>query len=255
MDVYLNEISQTTDPGSSFYGKRGTDAMVNMLVDFYVAGMETTSSSLLWAFLFMVHHRDLQKKVHEEIDNVRNNQILLKRFRNYSLFNEQVIGQDRNPSLADEANMPFTCAVLHESMRHVGLLYLSVPHYTETDIDVGGYKVPAGTTILSDLWGIQNDPDYWKEPQSFNPHRFIDPSTGKFVPDERVIPFSTGKRYCLGKLLAEKQFFLFFVQLMQKFEFEPAPGKGLPSYDVEATNPVGVIRAPEKFWVNIIERS
>jgi hypothetical protein len=48
--------------------------------------------------------------------------------------------------------------------------------------------------------------------------------------DERVIPFSIGKRYCLGKSLAEKEFFIFAACLLQRFEFRSVPGVTLPSY-------------------------
>ena len=73
------------------------------------------------------------------------------------------------------------------------------------------------------------DPKHYKNPNVFNPDRFIDDS-GKFIFDEKVMPFGTGKRYCLGQSLAEKEFFLFFTALVQQFEFKPAPGLELPSY-------------------------
>ena len=53
---------------------------------------------------------------------------------------------------------------------------------------------------------------------------------GKFIQDPKVIPFSVGKRYCLGKSFAEKAFFVFATCLLQKFEFRPVPGATLPSY-------------------------
>ena len=56
------------------------------------------------------------------------------------------------------------------------------------------------------------DPDYWLEPNTFNPERFL--QNGKFVPDERVVPFGMGKRICLAKSLAEKEFFVFFTSII-----------------------------------------
>jgi cytochrome P450 len=79
------------------------------------------------------------------------------------------------------------------------------------------------------LHQIHHNPEFFDDPKTFNPSRFIDES-GKFVPDHRVIPFGTGKRFCLGQSLAEKEFFIFFAALMQQFEFKPVPGIELPDY-------------------------
>ena len=94
---------------------------------------------------------------------------------------------------------------------------------------IGSYKIPKGTSVVAFLYHIHHDPKVFKDPKTFNPSRFIDQS-GKFVPSERVIPFSIGKRVCLGQSLAEKEFFIFFTNLMQQFEFKPEPGTSLPTY-------------------------
>ena len=76
--------------------------------------------------------------------------------------------------------------------------------------------------IFANILHVHFDQNYWDNPEVFNPSRFIDEKTQTFKTDERLIPFSIGKRYCLGQSLAEKEYFLFFVGLLQKFEFQPA---------------------------------
>ena len=70
MDLFLNEIRNTTDEDSSFFKDRGYYAMVNNFIDLFVAGMETTSSSIIWTFLYLLHHPDVKNKIHEELDKV-----------------------------------------------------------------------------------------------------------------------------------------------------------------------------------------
>ena len=70
MDLFLNEIKKTSDTESSFFQERGHFAMMNGFIDLFIAGMETTSSSLLWTFLYMVHHPEIKQKVHQELDQV-----------------------------------------------------------------------------------------------------------------------------------------------------------------------------------------
>jgi hypothetical protein len=63
-------VNRAPDPASSFYSRYGTNALTNVLIDLFLAGIETTSSTLLWTFLYMLHHPETQKKMHDEIDYV-----------------------------------------------------------------------------------------------------------------------------------------------------------------------------------------
>ena len=70
MDLMLVEIQNTKDPKSSFYGETGHFALFNNIIDLFIAGMETTSSALLWTILYLMHHPHVQEKVQAEIDEV-----------------------------------------------------------------------------------------------------------------------------------------------------------------------------------------
>ena len=69
-DLFLKEIAATQDSESSFYKGRGHFNMVNNFIDLFIAGMETTSTSLLWTFLYLLHHPDVKHRVHDELDKV-----------------------------------------------------------------------------------------------------------------------------------------------------------------------------------------
>jgi len=99
---------------------------------------------------------------------------------------------------------------------------------------------------------MMRDEKHFKNPETFQPERFID-SNGNFVHDERVIPFGTGKRVCLGQSLAEKEFFLFFAGLVQQFKFENAPGIEPPSY--KDINPAALFRTPPTYMCVLKKRN
>jgi len=71
LDVMLIEVEKNADPGSCFDPIIGPYTIVNSMIDLFIAGMETTSSSLLYTFLYLLHHPEVQVKVHQEIDKVR----------------------------------------------------------------------------------------------------------------------------------------------------------------------------------------
>lgn len=73
-------------------------------------------------------------------------------------------------------------------------------------------------------WALLHDPDYWEDVDRFNPHRFLD-SDGKLSPTpESWLPFSAGRRVCLGESVAKPELFLVFATLLQKFRFKLPPG-------------------------------
>lgn len=226
IDVMLKEIQNTKDVTSSFYGQRGEYALVNNIMDLFMAGMETTSSALLWSFLYLLHYPECQSKIQAELDGA--------------------IGRQRLPTFDDRPTLHYTNAFLQESMRLTAFIPLSVFHYTSTDVVLRGFVIPKRTMILPSLYHVMYNPEHFPEPDVFNPDRFLD-DQGKFLVDERVIPFGIGKRICLGKSLAEKELFLFFTGIIQNFNVRNAPGADPPAFGIDDSPVPGIVRSVPQF--------
>ncbi|XP_040847342.1 cytochrome P450 2D17-like isoform X2 [Ochotona curzoniae] len=204
-DAYLDEVEKAKgNPNSSF-----NDDNLRMVVsDLFIAGMVTTAITLDWALLLMVLHPEVQRRVQQEID--------------------EVIGQVRPPEMADQARMPFTCAVVHEVQRFADIIPLGLPHQTSRDTEVRGFLIPKGTVLFTNLSSVLKDEDTWEKPFRFYPEHFLD-AQGNFVKKEAFMPFSTGRRVCLGEPLARMELFLFFTCLLQRFMFSVPAGQPRPS--------------------------
>ena len=154
-DVVLAEIQNTTDPSSSFYGQVGLDNLKVALFDLFLAGSETTSTTLTWAALYMVRYPEVQKRVQVDKFLLR---YLLYTIIYYLLSNlltrcplqaelDSVVGQNRHPSIADRPALPYTEAVLMEVQRYANIVPNGVQHVNSRDITVNGVTIPARTMI------------------------------------------------------------------------------------------------------------
>uniref|UniRef100_A0A8C3FYD5 Cytochrome P450 n=1 Tax=Cyclopterus lumpus TaxID=8103 RepID=A0A8C3FYD5_CYCLU len=202
IDCYLNEIQKDKRDDEADAGFN-EDNLVMCGFDLFGAGSHTTSVTLRWALLYMTKYPEVQAKVQAEID--------------------EVVGTSRQPSMEDRADLPYTDAVIHEIQRMGNIVPLSLPHVTTRDIRLGGYKIPKGVTIIPNLTSVLFDKNEWETPDAFNPGHFLNPE-GKFVKRAAFIPFSAGKRVCLGENLARMELFLFFTSFMQRFSFSTPPG-------------------------------
>ncbi|XP_041646902.1 cytochrome P450 2J6-like isoform X2 [Cheilinus undulatus] len=166
IDCYLNEIQMNKGRADSTFDEEN---LVECVLDLFVAGSETTSTTLRWAFLFMAKYPEVQARVQGEID--------------------RVIGQSRPPSMEDRVNLPYTEAVIHEVQRMGNIVPLSVPHMTNKDIQLRGYTIPKGITVIPNLTSVLFDKNDWETPFTFNPRHFLN-EEGKFVKKAAFIPFS-----------------------------------------------------------------
>ncbi|KAM4771229.1 cytochrome P450 2K1-like [Rhinophrynus dorsalis] len=202
IDAFLvKQLEEKPHPGLYFHDNNLAVLVFSLLT----AGMETTSTTLRWGFLLMMKYPEIQKNVQNEI--------------------EKVIGSAQ-PQAEHRKQMPYTDAVIHEIQRFADIVPLNLPHATTQDVTFRGYFIPKGTQVIPLLTSVLKDEDHFERPNEFYPQHFLD-SEGNFVKNEAFIPFSAGRRMCVGETLAKMELFLFFTRLLQSFTFQLPPGAEL----------------------------
>lgn len=228
VDAYIVEQKKHEKVGKDNYFS--DQQLVQIMSDIFSAGLETVTSTIEWSVLFLILNPDCQEKIQQEID--------------------QVIGRKRMPQLDDLSQMPYTEATIYEVLRRSNVVSLGNAHATLDDACIAGYRIPKGTQVLPNLYRIHMDPKLWDEPDKFNPSRFI-VNERAHKPDY-FIPFSVGRRMCLGDVLAKMEVFLFLVGLLQKYDLSVADEDREKPPQIKGT--IGISNTPVSFKVNIKSR-
>ncbi|CAI2353367.1 unnamed protein product [Caenorhabditis sp. 36 PRJEB53466] len=184
------------------------DQLRNMCFDMWVAGMHTTTNTMGFLTAIAVNNMDAQRKMQKELS--------------------EVVG-DRVVTMKDKLNLPYTNAFINEAQRFTNLLPINLPHATTRDVNLAGYVIPKGTAVVHQISSVLSDPEVFPEPEKFKPERFLN-SNGSLKKVEELVPFSIGKRVCLGEGLARMELFLFTANLFNRFEFAEGTN-GLPSLE------------------------
>ncbi|XP_047450143.1 cytochrome P450 2F3-like [Mugil cephalus] len=200
IDCFLIRMKQEEDiPTTEFHYEN----LVSTVLNLFLAGTESTSSTIRYALSVLIKYPSIQEKMQQEIDTV--------------------IGQERCPNMEDRKSLPFTDAVIHEVQRFLDIVPFSVPHYALHDVSFRGYTIPKDTVIIPLLHSVLKEEKQWETPWSFNPKHFLD-QNGNFKKNPAFLPFSAGKRACVGESLARMELFIFLVSLLQRFTFSYTEG-------------------------------
>ncbi|KAJ7419607.1 Cytochrome P450 1A5 [Willisornis vidua] len=183
------------------------EKIVNLVNDIFGAGFDTVTTALSWSLLYLVTYPDIQKRIQKELD--------------------QTIGRERRPRLSDRGTLPYTEAFILEVFRHSSFLPFTIPHSTTKDTVLNGYYIPKDRCVFINQWQVNHDEKLWKEPETFNPERFLSAEGTKVNKEEgeKVLIFGLGKRRCIGEPIARWQVFLFLTTLLQQLEFSVCDGK------------------------------
>uniref|UniRef100_A0A8D2DPX5 Cytochrome P450 n=1 Tax=Sciurus vulgaris TaxID=55149 RepID=A0A8D2DPX5_SCIVU len=225
IDSYLLRMDkEKSNPHSEFHHKNLTLTLLSL----FFAGTETTSTTLRYGFLLMLKYPHVAERVQKEI--------------------EHVIGSHRPPALEDHSRMPYTEAVIHEIQRFTDLIPIGVPHVVTKDTYFRGFIIPKNTEVYPILSSALHDPRYFEKPDAFNPDHFLD-ANGALKKNEAFIPFSMGKRICLGEGIARNELFLFFTTILQNFSV----ASPVAPEDIDLTpRESGVGRVPPTYQIRFL---
>ncbi|SAM08257.1 hypothetical protein [Absidia glauca] len=182
------------------------DIIAEVLV-FLVAGSETTSSTMGFALIELLRHPDKFEKLRAEIDNVPLNN-----------------GNDSTlHSHSQLKNLPYLNAVLNETMRLHMIGSNGLQRMTDSDITLGNdVVIPKNTVVFCNVNHAQRNPDYWPNPETFLPERWLNDADVAPCLDA-FNPFSAGSRNCVGKQFAFQEMRLTLVALISRYDFMTIP--------------------------------
>ena len=162
-----------------------------------------------WALAELIRHPDVLKKAQQELD--------------------AVVGRDRLVSETDLPRLTYLTAVIKETFRLHPSTPLSLPRVAAEECEVDGFRIPAGTTLLVNVWAIARDPEAWPEPLQFRPGRFLPGGSHAGIDvkgsDFELIPFGAGRRICAGKLAGMVFVQYFLGTLLHAFDWSLPDGE------------------------------
>jgi cytochrome P450 len=186
------------------------------LVTLVIAGHETVASSLTWTLYLLAEHRDVQARLFAELDAVL---------------------AGRRPTWDDLPELPYTRAVIEESLRLYPPAWVITRRALGAD-EICGVEVGEGTLVILSPWLLHRRAASWPEPLEFRPARFGDGGAaqwGRGSTRGDYVPFGAGPRLCIGRDLALVQASLVLAGLLRDREVAPAPGNRAVRVDALVT--------------------
>ncbi|KAK7351676.1 hypothetical protein VNO77_11288 [Canavalia gladiata] len=176
MDVLLELV----DEGEQFDGRDADTAIKATCLALILAGTDTTTGTLTWALALLLNNREILNRAINELDTQ--------------------IGRGKMVELSDLNKLEYLQSIIKETLRLYPAAPLSLLHESMEDCTVGGYHVPTGTRLLTDLSKLQRDPLLYPDPLEFRPERFLTTNKGVDLKGQHfeLIPFGAGRRMCPG---------------------------------------------------------
>ena len=167
----------------------------------YLAGHETTALTLAWTWYLLSQHPQVEEKLVSEWQDVLAGSV---------------------PTVKQLPGLPYTAAVIAESMRLFPPVYL-IGREATVDLELGGYRVKRGFTVLMSQWVNHRDPKYFPNPEAFHPERWGD-GLARRLPKFSYYPFGGGQRICVGADFASIEAAIILATVGQRYRFTLDPG-------------------------------
>jgi len=176
------------------------DELQSQLRVLLVAGFETTAHSLAFFLYNSCIHGDETSKLQKEADSI--------------------LGKNLIPSPEQLADLKLLHCFINESMRIFPIAGTSSVRELENDIEISGFRIPAGVELLANIFSVHNNPKYWDNPNEFKPERFTQPTPA-------FMPFTVGPRNCIGQTLAIYEIKVIGCAILKNYNLKLAPNQNI----------------------------
>ncbi|GAV79597.1 p450 domain-containing protein [Cephalotus follicularis] len=195
----------------------------HLLLDLFVAGTDTTSTTLEWAMAELLGNPKTLAKAQEEL--------------------EQNIGKSNQLEESDIPRLPYLQAIIKENFRLHPTVPLLLPRKAGEDVEMNGYIVPKGAQIIVNAWNIGRDPSSWEDPNKFMPESFLGSDIEPLGRNFELIPFGGGRRVCPGLPLALRMLPLMLGTLVHSFNWKLEEGVKAEEMDMEEKFGISLAKA------------
>jgi len=204
----LAHLIQTRDTTT---GQRMTDQQIHdELMTMFFSAYEDVANVLVWAFYLLAQNPQVARALHEEVSPFAQTSLTLETLQ----------------------KLPTVSNVIAETLRLYPPTWSSL-RVARAKTQLRGYTIPKGATTLLNVYLLHRHPDYWAEPNKFDPERFSAERTSG-ADNPAYLPFGNGPRDCIADSLALAQLKINLTLIMQKFRVSPKAG-GRVGIETDAT--------------------
>lgn len=176
------------------------DQLLDEIRTLYLAGHETTATTLSWAWVLLSQNPEAYAKVEAEVDRVLNG---------------------RTPTADDVQQLSYCNAVIKEALRCYPVAWITRRVPLE-DVEIGGYHIAEGTFVFLSPWVLHHDPRWFDQPDMFMPERWLKDKSEQPL-REAYMPFGGGPRICIGNGFAMMESVLLLATLAQQYHVALLP--------------------------------
>lgn len=217
-------VSMLLQAGSDDVSEMDTKQLRDEALTLLFAGHETTAIALTFTWYLLATHPSIADKVVVEVDDVFDGE---------------------SPTMRNVPELTFTRQVLRESMRLYPPVF-GVLRESVNDDEVGGYRIPAGSTVAMNQIVVHHDARFFDDPQTFVPSRWTS-DFDEALPQFAYFPFGGGPRRCIGERFAMLEATLVVATIIQQYRFELLSSRELtlkPSVTTRPSEPILVRPTP-----------
>jgi len=171
------------------------------LMTLIFAGYETTEKALAWSWYLLSQNPAGEDRLYREVARTL---------------------AGRPPTFDDLPNLEYTRRVAYEALRLYPPAWIQGREAVEDD-EIGGYHIPAGSYVVMNQFGVHRHPDFWENPNDFDPDRFL-PEQSRDRPRFAYSPFGGGPRQCVGNELALMESQIVLAIVAQRYRPRMVPG-------------------------------